>query len=91
MTASEVSKKGPVPGKLVRDLFFTDCDGEINMWMCKCKVHRKQSGTSSAKLVSHAESEHPDDFKKMANEEGYAYSTIASLSRHSRSSTRRKP
>ena len=42
------------------------------MWMCKCKVRRKQSGTSYANLVSHVKSEHPDDFKKMASEEGYA-------------------
>jgi len=57
-----------IPGKVVRDEFFVPCEGIEGLWECKCGTKRKQSGTSYTNLVAHVKTEHPDDYKRMADE-----------------------
>lgn len=61
--------KGAVSGKIVRQKLFKPCEGEPDIWECICGTKRKQTGSSYANLVSHVKSEHPDEYKKLSEDE----------------------
>ena len=58
----------PSRGRRIRDAFFTRESPNGDDWVCKCGKKRKNTGTGYTNLVSHVQSQHPDDLQAVLSD-----------------------
>ncbi len=53
----------PSRGRKIREAFFTRIHSTGYEWECRCGKRRKLNGTGFTNLVSHVQSQHPEELK----------------------------
>ncbi len=61
--------KQTVFGRRVRDAFFTQDPNDESLWVCFCKIERKQSGSGYNNVLSQVQSRHAAQLQDLRNAE----------------------